>query len=179
MRIVLGAYNGCTRPAQPHCPLWPMPCRSCCISAVRKAKLYRVASNYQRFPTSPQITGRGAAKLNFTSEWTLSQMTRMCRPHQRRHTAAIPMKTSDEEDTPAQSSIVTSASSQVLPSLPCFRLPGSAVAVSFQAGLLNGGPTSLVWGMLLSWVGITAVAASLAEMASINPSVGAQYFLPF
>ena len=50
----------------------------------------------------------------------------------------------------------------------------SAVAVSFQAGLLNGGPTSLVWGMLLSWVGTTAVAASLAEMASINPSVGAQ-----
>jgi choline transport protein len=51
----------------------------------------------------------------------------------------------------------------------------SAVAVSFQAGLLNGGPTSLVWGMLLSWVGTTAVAASLAEMASMNPSVGAQY----
>ena len=50
----------------------------------------------------------------------------------------------------------------------------SAVAVSFQAGLLNGGPTSLVWGMLLSWVGTTAVAASLAEMASMNPSVGAQ-----
>lgn len=50
----------------------------------------------------------------------------------------------------------------------------SASAVSFQAGLLNGGPTSLVWGMLLSWVGTTAVAASLAEMASINPVVGAQ-----
>jgi amino acid transporter len=50
----------------------------------------------------------------------------------------------------------------------------SAVAVSFQAGLLNGGPTSLVWGMLFSWIGTTAVAASLAEMASMNPSVGAQ-----
>lgn len=50
----------------------------------------------------------------------------------------------------------------------------SAVAVSFQAGLLNGGPTSLVWGMLLAWVGTTALAASLAEMASINPTVGAQ-----
>ena len=50
----------------------------------------------------------------------------------------------------------------------------SAVAVSFQAGLLNGGPTSLVWGMLMSWIGTTAVAASLAEMASINPTVGAQ-----
>ena len=51
----------------------------------------------------------------------------------------------------------------------------ASVAVSFQAGLLNGGPTSLVWGMLLSWIGTTAVAASLAEMASINPTVGAQY----
>ena len=51
----------------------------------------------------------------------------------------------------------------------------SAVVLSFQAGLLNGGPTSLVWGMLLSWIGTTAVAASLAEMASMNPSVGAQY----
>lgn len=50
----------------------------------------------------------------------------------------------------------------------------SAVAVSFQAGLLNGGPTSLVWGMLLSWIGTTAVAASLGEMASMNPTVGAQ-----
>lgn len=51
----------------------------------------------------------------------------------------------------------------------------ASVAVSFQAGLLNGGPTSLVWGMLLSWIGTTAVAASLGEMASINPTVGAQY----
>lgn len=48
----------------------------------------------------------------------------------------------------------------------------SAVAVSFQAGLLNGDPTSLVWGMLASCIGSTAVAASLAEMASINPVVG-------
>ena len=51
----------------------------------------------------------------------------------------------------------------------------SAVAVSFQAGLLNGGPTSLVWGMLLSWTGTMALAASLGEMASMNPTVGAQY----
>jgi len=50
-----------------------------------------------------------------------------------------------------------------------------SVAVSFQAGLLNGGPTSLVWGSLIAWIGSMAMAASLAEMASMNPTVGAQY----
>ena len=50
-----------------------------------------------------------------------------------------------------------------------------SVAVSFQAGLLNGGPTALVWGTLIAWVGSLAMAASLAEMASISPTVGAQY----
>ena len=50
-----------------------------------------------------------------------------------------------------------------------------SVAVSFQAGLLNGGPTSLVWGTLIAWIGSMTMAASLAEMASMNPTVGAQY----
>ncbi|KIW98464.1 uncharacterized protein Z519_00125 [Cladophialophora bantiana CBS 173.52] len=36
-----------------------------------------------------------------------------------------------------------------------------AVAVSFQAGLLNGGPTALVWGTLLCIIGSLAVALSL------------------
>lgn len=42
-----------------------------------------------------------------------------------------------------------------------------AVAVSFQAGLLNGGPTALVWGMLLCVIGSVSIALSLAEMASM------------
>ncbi|OCL10710.1 amino acid transporter [Glonium stellatum] len=50
-----------------------------------------------------------------------------------------------------------------------------AVAVSFQAALLNGGSTSLVYGMLLVWLGCSALAASLGEMASVDPAVGAQY----
>ncbi len=50
-----------------------------------------------------------------------------------------------------------------------------SVAVSFQAGLLNGGPTSPVWGSLIAWIGSMAMAASLAEMASLNPTMGAQY----
>ncbi|KAI9712157.1 MAG: hypothetical protein M1812_006995 [Candelaria pacifica] len=46
---------------------------------------------------------------------------------------------------------------------------------SFQAGLNNGGPTSLVYGFMLSFTGTMAVSASLAEMASIIPIAGAQY----
>lgn len=50
-----------------------------------------------------------------------------------------------------------------------------AVGISFGAGLLNGGPTALAWGMLIASVGATTIALSLAEMASITPVVGAQY----
>ncbi|ETN42760.1 uncharacterized protein HMPREF1541_01918 [Cyphellophora europaea CBS 101466] len=50
-----------------------------------------------------------------------------------------------------------------------------ALSVSFGAGLLNGGPTALVWGLLLCLVGTLTIALSLAEMASITPVVGAQY----
>jgi len=45
----------------------------------------------------------------------------------------------------------------------------------FQHGLRNGGPASLVWGMLFSIVGTMSLAMSLAEMASICPIAGAQY----
>ncbi|KAH8700110.1 putative amino acid permease [Talaromyces proteolyticus] len=49
------------------------------------------------------------------------------------------------------------------------------VASSFSTSLVNGGPSSLVWGMLLSLTGTMALALSLAEMASICPIAGAQY----
>ncbi|KAF2759348.1 putative amino acid permease [Pseudovirgaria hyperparasitica] len=50
-----------------------------------------------------------------------------------------------------------------------------SLSLSLQAGLYNGGPTALVWGMLLAGFGSTAIAAVLGEMASITPQVGAQY----
>jgi amino acid permease len=40
---------------------------------------------------------------------------------------------------------------------------------------LNGGPAALVWGALIAGIGSTLVASCLGEMASIDPSVGAQY----
>ncbi|KAJ9667485.1 hypothetical protein H2201_002354 [Coniosporium apollinis] len=49
------------------------------------------------------------------------------------------------------------------------------VALTFQFSLLNGGPAAMLYGSLFAGIGTNIVAASLAEMASIDPSVGAQY----
>ena len=50
-----------------------------------------------------------------------------------------------------------------------------SVAISFQSTLLNGGPSALVYDCILSTVGSSAMTATLGEMASMNPCVGAQY----
>ncbi|KAJ9640086.1 hypothetical protein H2199_006320 [Coniosporium tulheliwenetii] len=49
------------------------------------------------------------------------------------------------------------------------------IGITLGAGLLNGGPTALVWGLLLAAFGSITIALSLGEMASITPVVGAQY----
>ncbi|KAF2189372.1 amino acid transporter [Zopfia rhizophila CBS 207.26] len=49
------------------------------------------------------------------------------------------------------------------------------VSVVFQFSLLNGGPASMIYGSIFSGIGSTFIAMSLAEMASIDPTVGAQY----
>lgn len=48
---------------------------------------------------------------------------------------------------------------------------GSALGVSMTAG----GPVSVVYGLLFTFSGTLACAASVAEMASISPISGAQY----
>ncbi|KAE9403296.1 putative amino acid permease [Gymnopus androsaceus JB14] len=48
-----------------------------------------------------------------------------------------------------------------------------------SAGFFNGGPVSLIYGMLLVISGSLTIAASLAEMASICPVAGAQYHWTF
>jgi choline transport protein len=47
--------------------------------------------------------------------------------------------------------------------------------VIFQLALVNGGPASIVYGTIFAGIGTTLVAMSLAEMASMDPTVGAQY----
>jgi choline transport protein len=41
------------------------------------------------------------------------------------------------------------------------------MAISFQAALMNGGPVSLSYGILLAAVGNFSIVLSLAEMASM------------
>ena len=41
------------------------------------------------------------------------------------------------------------------------------ISITFQFSLLNGGPASMVYGGILAGFGATAVAMSLAEMASM------------
>jgi len=50
-----------------------------------------------------------------------------------------------------------------------------AAAVTFQFSLANGGPAAMFYGSMFAGIGTTTVAISLAEMASIDPTVGAQY----
>ncbi|KAL2062997.1 hypothetical protein VTL71DRAFT_6069 [Oculimacula yallundae] len=49
------------------------------------------------------------------------------------------------------------------------------ILASLLYGLLNGGPSGLVYGYIFSWLGTITVVASLAEMASMMPLSGGQY----
>ncbi|KIK52429.1 hypothetical protein GYMLUDRAFT_251252 [Collybiopsis luxurians FD-317 M1] len=48
-------------------------------------------------------------------------------------------------------------------------------AVTFQFALTNGGPASMFYGSILAGLGATVTGLSLAELSSIDPTVGAQY----
>ncbi|KAF7181878.1 hypothetical protein CNMCM7691_001175 [Aspergillus felis] len=50
-----------------------------------------------------------------------------------------------------------------------------AIGASMFAGLENGGPVTLIYGLILAIVGSLGIALSLAELASITPVAGAQY----
>ncbi|KAL2867846.1 putative amino acid permease [Aspergillus lucknowensis] len=50
-----------------------------------------------------------------------------------------------------------------------------AIGASMIAGLLNGGPVVLIYGLMLAIIGSLSMALSLAELASITPVAGAQY----
>ncbi|KAF9879584.1 hypothetical protein CkaCkLH20_03127 [Colletotrichum karsti] len=50
-----------------------------------------------------------------------------------------------------------------------------ALCSTMSTGLINGGPSSLVYGAIIAFVGSTCSAMSLAELASIHPTAGGQY----
>lgn len=50
-----------------------------------------------------------------------------------------------------------------------------SIAGNLYTVFYNGGPQTLVWGFLLVWCGAMSQAASMAEMASVQPIAGAMY----
>ncbi|SRR6266498_2301065 len=71
------------------------------------------------------------------------------------------------------SSLLILALQRYLGFLPVFAFSSTlqasweSIAGGLLAGLLNGGPVSLVYGLILSIAGSTAIAASFGEMASM------------
>ncbi|KAJ5915495.1 amino acid permease [Penicillium verhagenii] len=57
----------------------------------------------------------------------------------------------------------------------CLLATWESAGGSLLAGLYNGGPAAIVYGIILSTVGNLAIACSLAELASLHPTAGAQY----
>ncbi|KAK8118007.1 amino acid/polyamine transporter I [Apiospora kogelbergensis] len=45
----------------------------------------------------------------------------------------------------------------------------------FTSGLQNGGPSGIIYGFILVWIGQLSLVATLAEMASMAPTSGGQY----
>ncbi|KAL2835863.1 amino acid/polyamine transporter I [Aspergillus pseudoustus] len=57
----------------------------------------------------------------------------------------------------------------------CLLATWESAGGSLLSGLYNGGPAAIVYGIILSTVGNLAIACSLAELASLHPTAGAQY----
>ncbi|KAJ5481873.1 amino acid permease [Penicillium sp. IBT 31633x] len=57
----------------------------------------------------------------------------------------------------------------------CLLATWESAGGSLLAGLYNGGPAAIIYGIILSTVGNLAIACSLAELASLHPTAGAQY----
>ncbi|KAH7125504.1 amino acid/polyamine transporter I [Dendryphion nanum] len=57
----------------------------------------------------------------------------------------------------------------------CLQAGWEGVGLTFQFAWYNGGPASIVYGAIIAGIGSTLVASALGEMASMDPTVGAQY----
>ncbi|KAB8207957.1 Amino acid permease [Aspergillus parasiticus SU-1] len=57
----------------------------------------------------------------------------------------------------------------------CLLATWESAGGSLLSGLYNGGPAAIVYGIILSTVGNLTIACSLAELASLHPTAGAQY----
>ncbi|WVF68676.1 hypothetical protein IAT40_003448 [Kwoniella sp. CBS 6097] len=51
----------------------------------------------------------------------------------------------------------------------------TAMATSLSIALPSGGPTAVIWGIIPSFIGNLAMAASMAEICHVYPTAGGQY----
>jgi hypothetical protein len=51
-----------------------------------------------------------------------------------------------------------------------------SISASFDFGLANGGPSTMVWGFLIASGFTIATTASLAEICSVYPGAGSAYY---
>jgi choline transport protein len=54
-----------------------------------------------------------------------------------------------------------------------------AMSASMSVALPSGGPTAVIWGVVVSGIGSLAMAASLAEICSAYPVGESFYFIVF
>ncbi|KAI1370332.1 putative GABA permease [Hypoxylon crocopeplum] len=47
--------------------------------------------------------------------------------------------------------------------------------ITFLSGLQNGGPSGIIYGFLVVWIGTLSVFATISELASMAPTSGGQY----
>ncbi|KAI5364011.1 Putative amino acid/polyamine transporter I [Septoria linicola] len=59
--------------------------------------------------------------------------------------------------------------------LVCLMATWEALATVVASALTNGGPPCLFYNYIISFLGTLALAASMAEMASMFPTAGGQY----
>ncbi|CCX34321.1 Similar to Uncharacterized amino-acid permease C1039.01; acc. no. Q9US40 [Pyronema omphalodes CBS 100304] len=52
----------------------------------------------------------------------------------------------------------------------------TALAASLNLALPTGGPSAVLWGLIISGIGCTCLAASMAEFASAYPTAAGQYY---
>ncbi|KAI1472946.1 amino acid transporter [Daldinia caldariorum] len=50
-----------------------------------------------------------------------------------------------------------------------------SILLTSVPGLIIGGPSGLVWGLVVNWIGVISLYATLAELASTAPTAGGQY----
>ncbi|KAJ1018434.1 hypothetical protein NDA18_006588 [Ustilago nuda] len=61
----------------------------------------------------------------------------------------------------------------------CILNSWTAASASMSIALVSGGPSVILWGMLVAFVGVMSTALSMAEICHVYPTTGGQYHWSF